>query len=354
LKVRGRVRPGGLEQGPAGPCSVAICMATYNPDPVLFRRQVESIRAQSHQAWACYIQDDASSPRSFAALRKILAADRRFRVRRNPRNLGFYRNFEACLRRVGTDFDYVATADQDDVWYPDKVASLVRALEAAPGAHLVYSDMRITDRGRRVLHESYFAFRRNYHGHVGDLLIANTVAGAASLFRRGLLERAVPFPASGEGFFHDQWIGCVAQVAGGLAYVERPLYDYVQHSRNIIGHSPGSPQGPRWRADLGLARDLLRRSCWEQQREWALTWLPHHKVKADMARALLERFPQASARDRSRLRAAARSTVSVAGALREYLRARCKGLDDLGMARANLRCLLFLKLASLRERLGRA
>lgn len=45
----------------AGPL-VAIVMATYDPPPELLRRQIETIRAQTHPNWVCVVSDDGSSP----------------------------------------------------------------------------------------------------------------------------------------------------------------------------------------------------------------------------------------------------------------------------------------------------
>jgi hypothetical protein len=51
----------------AGPF-VAICMATHEPSLTLFRRQLESIRAQTHRNWVCVVSDDCSNPERFAAI----------------------------------------------------------------------------------------------------------------------------------------------------------------------------------------------------------------------------------------------------------------------------------------------
>src|SRR4051812_19286900 len=73
---------------------VAICMATYDPPPDLLRRQLDSIRNQTHRRWICLISDDQSDPRRFADLRAAVGDDPRFVVSRSPRRLGFFRNFE--------------------------------------------------------------------------------------------------------------------------------------------------------------------------------------------------------------------------------------------------------------------
>ena len=60
------------------PPLVAICMATHNPPPDLLRRQLDSIRAQTHRNFVCVISDDCSSPSSYAALAAQLDGDARF------------------------------------------------------------------------------------------------------------------------------------------------------------------------------------------------------------------------------------------------------------------------------------
>jgi O-antigen biosynthesis protein len=127
---------------------VAICMATHDPPPELFRRQIESIRAQTHDDWLCVISDDCSSAERTAALEDVLAGDPRFLLSRFPRRLGFYRNFERALALAPAGARYVAMADQDDAWHPDKLATLLAAIG---DARLVYSDARIvTGEGRLV------------------------------------------------------------------------------------------------------------------------------------------------------------------------------------------------------------
>ena len=69
------------------------------------------------------------------------------------------------------------------------------------------------------------------------MLIANTVTGAASLMRREVAEGALPFPEVPGEQYHDHWLGLVAMSLGEIAYVDRPLYDYVQHGGALLGHA---------------------------------------------------------------------------------------------------------------------
>jgi glycosyltransferase involved in cell wall biosynthesis len=218
---------------PTEPPTVAICMATFDPDPLLLERQIGSIREQTHEAWICLISDDGSSPQRFQRLRELTAEDPRFTVSRSEQRLGFYLNFERALKMVPSEAAFVALADQDDRWYPEKLAALLAGLG---DANLIYSDMRVVDEEGRVSSETFWRGRRNNRTNLASLLLSNTVTGAASLFRRDLLDLALPFPPAIGDAFHDHWIASVALATGRIAYLDRPLYDYVQHGGGARGH----------------------------------------------------------------------------------------------------------------------
>lgn len=236
--------------------ALAICLAIYEPQAGLWARQLASLRAQSYTDWVCLVQDDCSSARAFARLQKSIAGDRRFRLRRNRRRLGFYHNFEATLRRVPSGTRYVAFCDHDDRWDPGKLAVSVAKLEAS-GALLVHSNLRLTDGKGRLLAPSSWIAGANDRVDLEMLCLANIVPGAGSVFRANLLEQALPFPKGPGKLYHDHWLAIVALAQGRLAYVDEPQYDYVQHGENSMGFGP-----PRQR--LPLARRL--RGLWQRWR----------------------------------------------------------------------------------------
>jgi glycosyltransferase involved in cell wall biosynthesis len=212
---------------------VAICMATFEPEPRLLERQIESIREQTHENWLCLISDDGSSAERLEHLRALTGGDGRFALSAGEERLGFYANFERALGMAPPEASFVALADQDDRWYPEKLATL---LAGRGQAQLVYSDMRIVDEAGAVVSETFWRGRRNNYTDLASLLLANTVTGAASLLRRELLALVLPFPEPVGDPFHDQWIAAVALAVGEIAYVDRPLYDYVQHGGAARGH----------------------------------------------------------------------------------------------------------------------
>jgi glycosyltransferase involved in cell wall biosynthesis len=211
-----------------------ICMAVYNPANEVFKRQIQSIIDQDVVNWVCIVNDDGSDPSYVQQIHDIIAQDSRFYYFRNTHNVGFYGNFEIALSRVPPNVSYVALADQDDRWNSDKLRSLRDKLDE--GFELVYSDLRIVDDKGSEISPSYWGFRRNHYQNLKLLLVANTVTGAACLFRRQLLDLIMPFPPRIGDAFHDHWIACAALAKGKIGYVDRVLYDYYQHGESIIGH----------------------------------------------------------------------------------------------------------------------
>jgi glycosyltransferase involved in cell wall biosynthesis len=250
---------------------VAICMATYNPPPELFAAQIASIRAQTHRNWICVISDDRSGDDGLETIRREVGADSRFVVSVAPRRLGFYNNFERALSLAPRAARFVAMADQDDRWYPDK---LVRLISAIGDAQLVYSDQRVIARDGEVLSDTYWSARRNNHSDLLSLLVANSVTGAASLLRRELLDLALPFPPAQFAHFHDHWLALIALARVPIEFVPEPLYDYVQHRDASLGHAAANQM------------KSLRRRIADQRdpHERVRTWRLHYFV--DVARLL--------------------------------------------------------------------
>ncbi len=129
----------------AGPLA-AICMATYEPAIELFRRQIDSIRAQTHRNWVCVISDDGSAPHHVERIERAVAGDPRFTVHCGDR-LGFYRNFERALALAPAEAELIALADQvvSAIGQPEVCLLDVRTDEEWTG-----QNKRGTKRGGRI------------------------------------------------------------------------------------------------------------------------------------------------------------------------------------------------------------
>lgn len=300
---------------------IAISMATYEPDEAAFEQQIDSIRSQHRKDWTCLISDDRSSPEAYATIERTVAGDPRFRVERAAERGGFYRNFERALSMVPPGAELVALADQDDRWHPDKLDVLADRLAATPAATLAYSDMRIVAADGEVISDTFWYQSINSYEDIATLAVVNTVTGAASMFRRELLDLALPFPpAFSDQHYHDHWLALCAIATGEITYVDRPTYDYTRGEASVTIRASSHwvrPPGTRLEAMDQRARHLGRRVGKALgPGAWRAAYLDRFLLIRQYAMVLEERAgPRIEPRKRRRLRLLADADRSPRAAL---------------------------------------
>lgn len=210
---------------------ISIALATYNGSRFL-REQLDSIYSQTYKNIEVVACDDCSTDDTLSILKE-------YRQRRglcyeiNERNLGFVRNFEKVLSRCNGEF--IALADQDDIWLPEKLETELNGLG---NASLVYSDAYLVDEAGRELPGSLIQTSgvRPVSGKNFEYFVCNTcITGCTTLFRRELLIQALPIPACET--YHDWWLAVVASCHGGVRYLPERLVKYRQHGANDTGAS---------------------------------------------------------------------------------------------------------------------
>ena len=116
---------------------------------------LDALSAQSYPHLEFLVSDDASPDDTAERCERHAARDPRFRVFRQPRNLGWVGNVNALLREARGD--YLLFAFQDDLPEPDYVARCVAALEANPAAVMAFSDIALVSQDRAREDKSYLA-----------------------------------------------------------------------------------------------------------------------------------------------------------------------------------------------------
>lgn len=232
---------------------VSIALATYNGRTYL-PELLASLDAQSWPNLEVVVSDDASSD----GTRELLASHAgRVPVRLvgDGTRAGIVGNFERAL--AGCRGDYIALADQDDVWAPEKVTDLMRELrrvesvggEGRDGAKpaLAFCDIELVDSTLCCLSRSLFDItsKSRCATRLRDFLLSNHVPGCAMLVNRATLERALPFPPG--IVMHDWWLAMVVASFGEIRHVAAPHLKYRQHDGNAVGASATH--------DRGAARD---------------------------------------------------------------------------------------------------
>src|SRR5438270_11536697 len=115
---------------------VSVVLCTYN-GALYVAEQIESILQQTYPRLEVIIADDASTDKTYEILKHYAATDNRITLYRRETNAGYNTNFsEACAKTTG---DFIAIADQDDIWEFEKVETLVNKIETDASVVLVHS-----------------------------------------------------------------------------------------------------------------------------------------------------------------------------------------------------------------------
>lgn len=333
-----------------GPQTIAICMATFEPDPELFRSQIESLIAQTDRDWICLVSDDCSSAERFADIVAATEGDERFFVSRSERRQGFYRNFERALRLAPGACGLIALCDQDDRWHRDKLSTL----RAAIGANcFAFSDLRLVDAAGNVISESLSSHRPASRPGLASLLASNSIPGAACLFKRPVIEAALPFPQVPGWAFHDQWLALTATALGGGVRVDHPLYDYVQHEGQWSGGQIASMGGRR--SLVSRARRLpgrLRGTPARWRNRFFYAYLPARIQAETLLARGGEQLASPARKDLERIRREGRSAISCLGSVLAGLGAGRLRREEVGARRVRATGALWRRSLNLGLRLG--
>jgi glycosyltransferase involved in cell wall biosynthesis len=212
--------------------SVSVVIPTRDR-PDLLARALRSVLAQREVALEVIVVDDGSPPGGTRPVDEL--DDRRVRVLRHDRSRGV-----SQARNTGIEAaqgEWLAFVDDDDLWAPDKLASQLGALAAAPGCRWSCVGVVTVDAALRII-----GWRRPPdHGDIAvEMLVDDVVPGGGSgvLAARDLVKEAGGFDtALSCNADWDMYLR-LAQLSP-VAPVDRPLLAYRVHERAMSLDVPG-------------------------------------------------------------------------------------------------------------------
>jgi glycosyltransferase involved in cell wall biosynthesis len=209
---------------------VSVCMAAYQGERYIVLQLCSIIEQLSAQD-EVIIVDDGSTDRTCDAIASI--GDPRVLLIQNHENQGVLRAFETALSRSSGEIVFLS--DQDDLWLPKKVETVLDAFVRDPDVMLVVSDATLIDEEGAKIGDSFYAQRGKFRAGLWSNVLIGKFHGCTMAFRSALLRRALPFPP-GRLVHHDTWIGCMNALVGGRTrYIAEPLVAYRRHSTNVTG-----------------------------------------------------------------------------------------------------------------------
>lgn len=217
--------------------AVGVALCTYEGERYV-GEQLSSILAQDPAPAEIIVGDDGSSDRTVEIVTQTVAGTVPLTVLPGAGRLGVTKNFERTVSAVSAPL--VALSDQDDVWHPERLDRLVRIFDDE-SVLLVHTDARLVDSNGTPLGRTLFQdlevspeeLRLEASRRPLDAFIRRNLAtGATVVFRRSLVEAALPFP---EDWVHDEWLATLAAALGQVRAVAEPTIDYRLHGANQIG-----------------------------------------------------------------------------------------------------------------------
>ena len=200
---------------------ISVCIPTYNGGQYL-KEQLDSILNQTQAVDDIIISDDSSTDQTVEIIRSY--NNSKIRLFEKQRFSSPVFNLEFALKQAKGD--YIFLADQDDVWMPDKVETLVNELATSK---LVISDGIIINQKGKEIASSIFEIYNSRKGFCKNL-VKNSYMGCCIAFHKDLLPIVLPFPK--KIAMHDLWIGLNAELYTKPVFCPAKLIKYRRHDFN--------------------------------------------------------------------------------------------------------------------------
>jgi len=218
---------------------VAVLMATYNGKQWL-AVQIASILQQEGVDLTLFVSDDSSTDGTIEYIRQLADSDSRVLVLPKTERMGSAgTNFYRLIRKVDvSEFDYVAFADQDDIWHANKLSSHVDLIRANDAEAVSSNVMAFWPDGRQKL------IVKSQPQRECDFLFESAGPGCTFLMTPWLVGRVkyqlINNEAAQEVTMHDWLTYAICRAYDKTWIVDpTPSIKYRQHQNNVIGANAG-------------------------------------------------------------------------------------------------------------------
>jgi len=218
-----RKSPSNTSQNP----QVQVLLATYNGEKYL-REFLQSLIAQVNVDIHVLVSDDGSTDSTINILEEYKKFFETFQVISGPKQ-GPAANFFHLLKNANCD--YIALADQDDIWETNHLSeSVFRLIEKRKNPALTFS--RVMEFGDNV--EECIWPKKIAKNVPGSYLFENCARGCTIVINRMAL-KTLQLDIPKNAIMHDWWMLLTIQAVGEISWSEDPEVRYRIHSNNVVG-----------------------------------------------------------------------------------------------------------------------
>lgn len=211
--------------------TVTVIMSSYN-GALFIERQIKSIYNQKDVSINCFIRDDGSSDNTLQILTELQKkyANLSFIV---GDNVGWEKSFLIALS-LAPQADYYAFADQDDVWFDNKIINGLNQLAQYPDNEVVMFHCNKISVNRDLTPLSHQIKRLSRPINRQNAVVQEYAQGCSIIFNnaaKNLLTKRLPI----EKIAHDFWVGLVCFMFGHVIYDCNPYFYHINYGNNASG-----------------------------------------------------------------------------------------------------------------------
>ena len=210
-----------------------VLMSSHNGHDYL-RQQLDSILSQEGVRISILIRDDGSTDDTDTILKEFMNLYKGQIHVLFGKNIGIHKSF-AELMSIPINGDFVAFADQDDVWDSDKIVTAINQLCTnnadfySCASRLV--DSHLNDLGHTTSNPALY--HHYMQGH--SIILTPGAQGCTMVLRRALFEMIVS-KGIPNYYGHDTWLPVVAYYLRDSVYDEKAHMSYRQHDQSWTGN----------------------------------------------------------------------------------------------------------------------
>jgi glycosyltransferase involved in cell wall biosynthesis len=210
---------------------VEVLLATCNGE-LFLGEFLESLLAQKGVRIHLRISDDGSSDKTLAIIDLYRDAFESCQVFKGPCN-GPASNFFSLIQNA--TYQFVALADQDDVWLPDHLITSINRLSKTPGLpSLTFS--AVTEFFEEI--ESERIWPKRFPGEDIRTLLTENLARGCTFVLNSKAINLIKLHKPDYAIMHDWWILLLIYSSGHVTWSKLPEVRYRIHKGNTVGGQP--------------------------------------------------------------------------------------------------------------------
>ncbi|MFA0337302.1 glycosyltransferase [Vibrio breoganii] len=217
---------------------IEVVMATYNGQAYIAEQLQSIVDCDGFDEYInrIIISDDGSCDRTMCIAEEFSSDS--IDIYANNCTKGVIGNFNNAVSQ--STAKYVIFADQDDVWYKNKIDILYKGITQLEDNNsrpcLFFTDLEVVGSNLEPIAASFWKHQNldpRMTESLSSILVQNVTPGCAIIVNRALLDIAFPCPTN--AVMHDWWLLLCAKAFGTLGYSESKTVKYRQHDFNTIG-----------------------------------------------------------------------------------------------------------------------